>query len=121
MSTKFDLSINQGDDFTFRAALQTKIPDGCSNDCSIVNYDLTNKGVRAQIRQTYNSCEAYEFVVNIISVTDGKFELFLPATVTATMKPVPHVWDVEVYDLTDDERVFKPFYGNVTVAPEVTR
>lgn len=121
MSQQENITINQGADFTFRAKLLHKIPDGCTTNCSIVPMDLTGKGVRAQIRRTYDACDAYDFEASVTDAAEGQITLFLPATLTGTMKAVAHVWDVEVYDLDDAERVFRPFYGSVTVTPEVTK
>ena len=121
MSQQENLTINQGSDYTFRARLLHRVPDGCTTDCSTIPMDLSGKGVRAQIRRTYDACEAYDFQCSITDSDNGQITLFLPATLTATMKAVSHVWDVEIYDLSDTSRVFRPFYGSVTVNPEVTK
>ena len=121
MSQQENLTINQGADFTFRAKLLHKVPDGCTTNCSTIPMDLDGKGVRAQIRRTFDACEAYEFVCTITDASQGQITLYLPATTTAEMKAVNHVWDVEIYDLTDSDQVFRPFYGSVTVTPEVTK
>lgn len=121
MSQQENITINQGSDYTFRAKILHRVPDGCTTDCSILPINLGGKGVRAQIRRTYDSCEAYDFQCSVSNASEGQITLFLPATLTRTMKAVPHVWDVEIYDLLDETYVFRPFYGSVTVTPEVTK
>lgn len=121
MSQVENLTIQQGSSFKFRAKLMHRVPDGCTNDCSVIDYDLTGKGIRAQIRRTYDACEAVEFVTDILDAEAGRIELSLPASVTEEMKVASYVWDMEVYDLVDEDDVFRPFKGNVTVEPEVTK
>lgn len=122
MSQKQDITIDQGSDYTFLGVINYTIPDGCvGNACSTIPYDLTNKGVRAQIRKTYDACDATSFTTSITDATNGKFKLYLGATVTELMAVGTYVWDVEIYDLTDSDQVIRPFYGAVTVTAEVTK
>lgn len=121
MTQEENLTINQGASFTFRAHLMHKIPDGCTDDCSIVDYDLTGKGIRAQIRRTYDACDAVEFEVTFLDMEAGRFQLYLPASVTEGMRITNYVWDMEVHDVNDPDYVIRPFSGTVTVTPEVTK
>lgn len=121
MSTKYDITIDQGADFTLLIKVQQKIPDGCTTNCSTIDMNLTGKGVRGQIRKTYDSCEAFAFTATIVTALEGEFKLYLPARTSETMPAGSYVWDCEVYDLTDLDNVLRPFYGVATVLANVTK
>lgn len=121
MSTKYDITIDQGSEFTILIKVQQKIPDGCTTNCSTIDMNLTGKGVRGQLRKTYDSCEAVSFTATITTALEGEFKLYLPASVTEDMTPGTYVWDCEVYDLTNADNVFRPFYGTATVLANVTK
>jgi len=122
MTQIVNLTINQGSSFKFLAHVQETLPDGCvGNACSILDIDLTNKGIRSQMRQTVDSCKAYDFVCNATNAIEGKFESTMTASYTATIPAGNYVYDIEIYDINDPDNVFKPFSGNITVIPEVTR
>lgn len=122
MSQLSNLTIRHGNSYKLRATLTTTVPDYCTTNCSILAMDLTDKTIKAQIRQSYDSdCAVYEFDIIEVDAENGVVDLFLPASVSAEMKIVPHVWDMTVTDDTNPEDVFTAFYGSVTVTPSVTR
>lgn len=123
MTQVYNLTINKGDSYKLRANLRTQIPDFCvDNACSIVALDLTGKTVKAQIKQTADSCASADFVISFPDndPTLGIVDLFLPASESDTLKVgTPYFWDLRVMDGVNDD-VFTAFKGTVTVTMTIT-
>lgn len=123
MSKNVPLTIIQGDSYSLGGALNTMIPDFCVGDaCSEIPLDLTDRTLKAQIRLTAdNLCASYDFEIDITDAELGQFILFLPASVSETMRPGNYVWDMIVIDDNDTDKVSTAFFGAVTVSARVTK
>lgn len=123
MSQTYNLNLNKGDSYKLRANLTIQIPDFCiGNACSTVALDLTDKIVKAQIKQTADSCASADFVITFVDndPTTGIVDLFLSATESNELKVgTNYFWDLRVYDNNSDE-VFTAFKGTVTVSNTIT-
>lgn len=107
MAYKKNLYIDQGSDYVFDATL-TDDDD---------NYlDLTGFNITGQIRKTYHSRVAYDFITEI-QEHDVKF--ILPASVSDEMEPGRYVYDIEVTDSYG--KTTRLVEGIVHINPSVTR
>ena len=108
-----NLLIEQGS--TFEIAIKIFASDDTPRD-------LTGLTVNAQLRRNYNSRQAVDFTVEIITPTDGEFKLKLTANQTQALRPGRYVYDVEVVDDTVAPIVVaRALQGIARVTPEVTR
>lgn len=116
MSTKYDITMNQGALYELKINLK-----GVDENDNIVPYDLTGMALRSQMRKSYDNCNAVAFTVTITDLVNGGVKLTMPANLSEELMYTSYVWDLEVYDPADESIVYRPLYGNVTVTPEVTR
>ena len=110
MANYSDISIDQGSSFS-----STILVD----DTNGLPCDLTDFQARGQIRRSYSSLTAIDFITTINNPTSGQVGISLPASVTRLMKPGRYVFDVEIYNLNDD--VTRISEGQVTVSPASTK
>ena len=81
-----NLIINSGEDF--------------SEDLNVLSADgsggvyLTNYGVASQLRKHADSTSFVGIAVTILSATTGQINISIASTITATIKPGRHVYDV---------------------------
>lgn len=114
------LRIKQGS--TFRCIFEVQEDDGSPTD-------MTERRVRMQIRQPpYRP-------VDVLTLTDDpddgltvsstaeatEIAVYIPANVTATLRPGQSVFDVEIYDPNDPGEVESLFQdgGKIVILPEV--
>lgn len=109
MSTKANLKIDQGTDYS------TVITLTDTDDDPI---DLTNFIGRGQIRKHYESANAVNFVVSVVS--SGDVQISLSAAASNAMKPGRYVYDIELED-QQTGLVSRVAEGLVTITPSVTR
>jgi hypothetical protein len=111
MAIYTNISIDQGSDYMNEITVE----DSAGNDA-----DLTGFIATGQIRKTYSSSTAYDFVCTIPYPVQGIIQIKLPNTVTNVMKPGRYVYDIEVRigAAGDITRVVE---GQVEITPGVTR
>lgn len=115
---KLNLTIYQGT--TFSKSFQWKTGE------PLVPVDLTGCTLRMDIRKKLKDPEAVVTLTdanNKIVLTDavnGRFEIRLTSTETATFDFASAVYDFEI-SYAGGEPTYRIFEGSVTVVPEVTR
>lgn len=109
MATISNLYIDQGTNFS--SIINLNNDDGSA-------FDLTGYTVKAQIRKTYTSATAIDFVTSIPNT--GEIEISLDDSVTSSIKAGRYVYDVVVSNaaLSNTLRVTE---GILTVNPGVSR
>ena len=81
--------------------------------------DLTNYQARAQLRKSYYSSSATDFIVTKTDPNSGILTLSISAANTSNIRPGRYVYDVEIE--SSSNVVTRIFEGIVTVSPSVTR
>lgn len=81
--------------------------------------NLANYTARSQLRKSYYTTTATDFVVNITDAANGTISMGISAANTANIKPGRYVYDVEIEN--PQGTVTRIFEGIVTVLPNVTR
>lgn len=90
------------------------------NDASGLPKDLTDYTVRSQMRKSYYSTTAIDFVMTVTTPLDGLVTMELNAEATANIRAGRYVYDVEIEEDNSSE-VTRIFEGIITVLPNVTR
>lgn len=98
------------------ATFSTQITVRDSNGVAI---NLQSYSARSQLRKSYYSTSAIDFVMQITSPADGIITMSLPAANTSNIKAGRYVYDVEIQDSSNT--VTRIFEGIATVLPNVTR
>lgn len=111
MATVFNLTIDQGTDFSSNIIAKTT--------AGVVR-DLTGFTGRGQLRRSYFSANTVSFSVNIPVPDNGNVVIALSNASTANLKYGRYVYDVELVE-TATGNVQRLQEGIVTVFPEVTR
>jgi hypothetical protein len=91
--------------------------------------DLTDYIVRGQVRKSYQSSIAYNFICSIVDAINGKVIISMPASLTASIPTAddknPKAPDnTYVYDIEIEDRngvVIRILEGNLYIDPEVTK
>ena len=110
MAVYSDISVDQGADFSAEVVVD-------DSDGTLAN--LTGYTVAGQIRKTYSSLTAINFVATVNDATGGTISLSLVDSVTNTMKAGRYVYDVEILAASGSRtRVLE---GQVEVTPGVTQ
>ena len=110
MAVLSNLSIDQGSDFSAEI-----IVEDSSGDVA----NLTGFTGAGQIRKTYSSSTATNFVVVVTNAAAGLLTLTLSNTVTNGMKAGRYVYDVEITKTANGEKT-RVVEGQVTINPGVT-
>jgi|TARA_R110000823_G_scaffold274134_1_gene393087 hypothetical protein len=111
MAVLSNLSVDQGADFSAEIIVQ---------DSSGTVANLTGYTGAGQIRKTYSSTTATNFVVTIVSVTQGVLSIALSNSVTNGMKAGRYVYDVEITKTSNGEKT-RVVEGQITINPGVTQ
>lgn len=82
--------------------------------------DLTGYTLAAQLRKSYYSTTATNFVLNVTNAVEGMVTMSISAANTSNIRPGRYVYDVEMTHTSSGE-VTRIFEGIVTVLPNVTR
>lgn len=109
MAIYANLTVDQGSDFS--SVVTVTDSDG-------VLVDLTNYTYRGQVRRTYASSTAVDFVITANTPTNGQLTITLTSAQTAAMKAGRYVYDVEIESGNVTTRVVE---GQLEVTPRVTR
>lgn len=83
--------------------------------------DLTGWAARGQLRRSYDSETGVDFECDIPEPTDGLVFVQLGGSITADMKSGRWVWDVEIYNLSDEDDVVRIAEGQAEVTQRATR
>jgi len=110
MAKYSDLNIDAGSSFSSIITV---------DDVNGLPFNLTGYSARGQIRKSYASLTAINFATVINNPTSGKIAISLTAATTRTLKAGRYVFDVEIYNISDD--VIRIAEGQVNVDPSVTR
>ena len=111
MAIYSDIIIDQGSDF------ETEIE---VSDATDVAANLTGYTVAGQMRKTYTSSTATNFVASVTDTAGGKVKIALTATTTNGLKAGRYVYDVEVTH-TSSGVVTRIVEGQAEVTPGVTQ
>lgn len=110
MAIYANITIDQGSDFTSTIDVE----DTTGNPANLSGYNA-----RAQLRKTYGSVTAYDFVATITNPGGGQINIEMSSAVTNGLKPGRYVYDVEV--VSSGGTVTRVVEGQVEVTPGVTR
>ena len=111
MAVYSNIIIDQGSDF------ETEIE---VSDATDVAANLTGYTVTGQMRKTYTSSTATDFVASITAPLHGKVKIALTAATTNGLKAGRYVYDVEVTH-TASGVITRVVEGQVEVTPGVTQ
>jgi hypothetical protein len=109
LATYSELNLEQGATFT----VDVTLVDGSSQRVNLTNYTANS-----QIRKSYESITAYNFVVEITDSANGELTLTMSAANTANIRAGRYVYDLIIQDANIKTRAIE---GIVTVMPSVTR
>lgn len=82
--------------------------------------NLTNHIITSQLRKSYYSTTATDFVISITDSANGNVSMTLTAATTANLRAGRYVFDVEMNDVANNN-IQRMFEGIATVLPNVTR
>jgi hypothetical protein len=112
MASYANLIVDQGADFETTVVLE----DERSDPINLTTYALTG-----QIRRTYKSTTATNFVLSNVGVpTNGVIMIRLLGSVSATMKSGRYVYDVYAKSVSQN-KTYKVLEGMLEIVPGVTR
>jgi len=111
MAVLSNLSVDQGSDFSAEVVVE----DSTGNIANLTGY--TGAG---QIRKTYSSSTATNFVVVVTNAVQGLLTLSLANGVTNGMKAGRYVYDVEITETSSGEKT-RVVEGQLTINPGVTQ
>lgn len=118
MATKFDLLCEQGADLSFTVYYRRGDTD--------IPVDVTGGRARMQARASLNSSIAFLDIDSaekggiLLKESSGRFDVFVPASVTATFSPTREaVYDLEFEDVAG--KIGRVLEGRFRVSPRVTR
>jgi hypothetical protein len=109
MAIKANLVIDQGTDFS--ATIDVTDSDGNA-------FDLTNYTSASQMRKSYASTTAYDFVTSDNNSL-GQISLQMSSNTTNQIDPGRYLYDVEI--TSSGGQVSRVVEGIVTVSPGITR
>lgn len=109
MANYSDINIDQGSSFSSIITV---------DDANGLAFDLEGYSARGQIRKSYASLTAVNFACVINDPASGQVAISLTSTTTRTLKAGRYVFDVEIYNISND--VTRIAEGQVNVSPAVT-
>lgn len=83
--------------------------------------NLTGYTVKSQMRKSYGSTVAHDFVASVYDAAFGKIRLQMPAATSSLIKPGRYLYDIEIMlgsDATTKTRVVE---GLVILTAEITK
>lgn len=110
MAIKADIVIDQGTDF--QAVIDIENADGSA-------FDLRDFTPDSQMRKTYASQTAYDFIVSD-NGEFGQITLKMPKSITTTLEPGRYLYDV-IITSTSASTTARVVEGIVTVTSGITR
>ena len=111
MAISFNLQADQGS--TFEAIIDLK-------DMGGLPLDVAGQNFRGQFRKSYSSLTATTFSCSVLNSSSGQIMISLSASITKTIKPGRYVYDIEMYDLTQqdtDNVVTRVLEGQIEFTP----
>lgn len=111
MASYANLIVDQGADFETVITLEDERFDPIN---------LTSYVVTGQIRRTYKSATAVDFVINIQNAMGGVIEIKLPNERSAAMKFGRYVYDIYAHNESNGKN-YKVVEGMLEIVPSVTR
>lgn len=111
MAAYVNLFVDQGTDFETTVSISDSRSDAL---------DLTDIDLSGQVRRTYTSDSAFDFVITKVSSADGEIKIELPNETTSQMKLGRYVYDVLATDVPSGN-TFKVVEGILEIIPSVTR
>jgi hypothetical protein len=90
------------------------------SDASGMPKNLNGYNVRSQLRKSYYSTNAVEFIITMLDAPNGSIELKLEADTTSNIRAGRYVYDVEIEEISTGT-VTRIFEGIATLLPNVTR
>lgn len=109
MATITNLYIDQGT--TFNTVVDLTNQDG-------TEMNLQGYTVAAQMRKSYQSSTAYDFVATVEDETAGQIKISLDSATSSSMKAGRYLYDVEI---TSGSNVYRVLQGIAIITPEITR
>jgi len=106
-----ELDIESGANF----AMQIEVTNSDETPRSLSNHTITS-----QLRKSYYSSTATDFIISITDSANGIVAMTLTANTTANLRAGRYVFDVEMND-TSNNSIQRIFEGIATVLPNVTR
>lgn len=82
--------------------------------------DLTNYTAKSQMRKSYQSSQAFNFVATILDAARGIIRLSIDADTTNTIPPGRWLYDVEITNTNSSVRK-RVVEGIATITPQVTQ
>lgn len=110
MAAISNLYIDSGS--TFSAIISVRGGDGNP-------LNLTGCTVTSQIRKSYGSINAYNFVSSIYDAPTGKVRIQLPAEISSAIKPGRYLYDIEVSTSAGEK--LRVIEGIIIFTPEITK
>lgn len=111
MAAISNLYIDQGSDYssviTIRSA--TGLP-----------LNLTDYTAKSQIRKSYSSSQAFDFICEVINALEGKLRIILPASVNELITPGRWLYDIEITQLSTGKKK-RVVEGVVIITPQITK
>ena len=111
MATISNLYIDQGSDYSSTITVKTSTGQPL---------DLTEYTAKSQIRKSYGSQQAYDFVCENAEPTSGKIKLIMSAESTELIKSGRWLYDVEITNINTNMRK-RVVEGIVEITPQITR
>lgn len=111
MAIYSNITIDQGSDFSTSVVVE----DATGNPA-----DLTGYIAAGQMRKSYTSSTAYDFICIVKYPGKGTLEVSMPNTTTESIKPGRYVYDIEIREGTNGP-ITRVVEGQVNVTPGVTR
>jgi len=109
MATITNLYIDQGTTFN-------TVVDLTNQDGTVM--DLQGYTVAAQMRKSYQSSTAYNFVATVEDEAAGQIKLSLDPTTSSSMQAGRYLYDVEI---SSNIETFRVLQGIAIITPEITR
>jgi hypothetical protein len=110
MATYSNIYIDQGS--TYASVIDVKDGNG-------LPFNLTGYTSRGQIRKSYSSINAINFVTSINLPLQGKVGISLTAAQTRAMKSGRYIYDVEIFN--SGGQVIRVTEGQVEISPASTQ
>lgn len=111
MADFVELDIEAGATFTYEITVKNDNGTG---------RNLTNHTVTSQLRRSYYSSTATDFVISVTDTANGVVSLTISSANTANLRAGRYVFDVELND-TANSTITRIVEGIATVLPNVTR
>ena len=109
MATYSNLYIDQGSDFSFVVDVKP----------TVGSIDLTNYTSRGQLRKSYTSTNAVDFILSIDN-TNKEINASLTSAQTSLIKAGRYVYDIELLSGDSTPIVKRVVEGQVDITPRVT-